>query len=279
MTGASAGASRPIRVLLIGHSSDSTTALQSSLSALRPDVEVSWRGAMQHAPESETPPDVVVVFQEHPEDNSPQQIRKLLNSSPLARWIVCYGPWCESDGRTRQLWPVACRVPRSMLLPRLCRELSVALGEAPPLPLTANRDECWESSFAAAPMSAGQQLGIAISSPDPAIAEWLEEALRTAGHRIESLSHETADVLLFDADPWTAQRAEALAKILRQHHALPIVALTGYPRAAQQQALREAGVMSVLLKLAPLSELHRTLEEATAVPREFRPNLHIVREP
>jgi CheY-like chemotaxis protein len=276
MTGTAA--TRPIRVLAIGESTASTPALQTDLSHVPDGTEVTWSTARDRVVQHGPPPDIIVVLQQHPEDNSPQQVRSLLNSFPLARLIVCCGPWCESDGRTRQLWPAACRVPESLLHLRMRRELAVVKGEASPLPLTADRDECWEHEIAAGPTPARPHLAVAISTPDPDIAGWLEAALATAGHHNITSSEMPADVVLFDADPWTAHRAEVLAHIAVEHPGLPIVALAGYPRAAQQQTLREAGVRSVVLKLSPLSELCHALQEATAARGEFRPSLHIVRD-
>ncbi len=60
---------------------------------------------------------------------------------PLARLVCCYGPWCASDGRTRDIWPLAVRVPVDAAAERIRRELEVLSGRRQPLPLTASRDE------------------------------------------------------------------------------------------------------------------------------------------
>jgi hypothetical protein len=280
MIGPAAVTDEVIGVLVIGElagSPDPMPALQADLSAL-PGIEVTHSAAPEHVLQHGPPPDIVVLLQQHPDEHSSQQVRTLLNTCPLSRLIVCYGPWCDSDGRTRQLWPAACRVPAGRLLPRLHRELAVVRGASPPLPLTANRDECWEGDFAADATSQGRRLRVAISTPDPAVAEWLDAALTISGHRLVGPSGDAGDVLLFDIDPWPVQRAEALASLSRSHRDLPIVALAGFPQTAGQQALRQVGVRSVAGKLAPLSELCRALEEATLAPSSVRPTLQIVRD-
>jgi hypothetical protein len=59
----------------------------------------------------------------------------------LARLICCYGPWCASDGRTRDVWPLSIRVPTALASRRIDLELEVLTGTRWPLPLTASRDE------------------------------------------------------------------------------------------------------------------------------------------
>lgn len=277
MTGAMTVAAGPIHVLVIGESPDSASPLQTSLAALQSDVEMTWSPALESIPDTGTSPDVIVLLQEHPDQASPQQVRDLLDAFPLSRLIVSYGPWCTSDGRTRRLWPDACRVPDTMLLLRLRHELAVVRGESLPLPLTADRDECWEQDFASPLVPAARSLTIAISTPDPAVAAWLSESLSAVGHRIASHADDRADVVLFDADPASAQRGAALAAILRTHCEQPIVALVGTPGAAASEELREQGVTSVTSKLTPLAELCRVLEEAADAPRLQHPVLQIIR--
>jgi hypothetical protein len=276
-------ANRPIRVCVIGTPSALTAHLPPALEALTPGIEVSWTAALSPTSTARLgsaslamSPHVLVVLQEHPEDASPAQVRALLNTFALARLIVCCSPWCDSAGRTRDLWPAACRVPADLLLYRLHRELACVRGILPPLPLTADRDECWEFDFAAAPTPGGRSLAVAVDSPDPAVAEWLCDALTAMDYRFVEPFDATADVLLYDADPWNAQRAASLAAIQRTHHGLPMVALAGYPRASVQRSLLEAGVSGVVAKLSVLSQLSRALEDATvAAPHSRRPDLHI----
>ena len=56
-------------------------------------------------------PDLVVVMQSWPDEFSARDVDHLFAFAPLARFVVCYGDWCESDGRNRAVWPLAVRIP------------------------------------------------------------------------------------------------------------------------------------------------------------------------
>src|SRR5258708_1025798 len=52
-------------------------------------------------------PELIVVFQSWSDQYSASEVDELLAFAPLARVVVCYGAWCESDGRNRQIWPMS----------------------------------------------------------------------------------------------------------------------------------------------------------------------------
>jgi hypothetical protein len=85
--------------------------------------------------------DLVVVCQHWPDEYTAAEVRSLLAAFPLARLVCCYGSWCSSDGRTRDVWPLAVRVPAEWAARRIDLELEVLAGTRWPLPLTASRDE------------------------------------------------------------------------------------------------------------------------------------------
>lgn len=90
------------------------------------------------------PPDLVIVCQSWPDEFSADEVSAALGRWPLALWICCYGAWCESDGRTRTIWPISVRVPVREAASRLnhvWKILTEQRGE--PLPLTASRDEAF----------------------------------------------------------------------------------------------------------------------------------------
>jgi hypothetical protein len=86
-------------------------------------------------------PDLVVVCQHWPDEYTDRDVRRLIGLFPLARVSCCYGPWCASDGRSRDIWPLSLRVPVELAPERIRRELDVLAGRRRPLPLTASRDE------------------------------------------------------------------------------------------------------------------------------------------
>jgi hypothetical protein len=86
-------------------------------------------------------PDLVVVCQHWPDEFTERDVRRLVGLYPLARVTCCYGPWCESDARSRDIWPLSVRAPVRYAADRIRRELEVIAGFGRPLPLTASRDE------------------------------------------------------------------------------------------------------------------------------------------
>ena len=100
---------------------------------------------MAHLPEEMIePPDLVIVCQSWPDEFSAEEVSAALGRWPLALWICCYGAWCDSDGRTRTIWPISVRVPvreAALRLNHVWQVLTEQRGE--PLPLTASRDEAF----------------------------------------------------------------------------------------------------------------------------------------
>ncbi len=100
-------------------------------------------------------PDLVVVCQSWPDEFSSVEVSACLGHWPLTQWVVCFGSWCESDGRTRDIWPIGLRVPARAAVSRLQRVWEIVRGGRPePLPVTASRDEAFE--FDAAHSSDGR---------------------------------------------------------------------------------------------------------------------------
>lgn len=90
-------------------------------------------------------PDFVVVCQSWPDEFLASQVSRFLGFWPLAQWVVCYGAWCDSDGRTRTTWPIGLRVPVALCERRLNHLWSIVLGQgSTPMPMTASRDEAFE---------------------------------------------------------------------------------------------------------------------------------------
>lgn len=200
-------------------------------------------------------PELVVVLQGWSEQFSTGEVHELMALCPLARIVCCFGPWCDSDGRTRSIWPLAMRVPAAAAVSRLEHELNV-LGAAAepviaPLPWTASRTEIFEYDFAAAPSRCDQK-NVSVISPD---RSWREMMERRAGSRSAQATCATEmhppDVVLFDADPWNEERADALVAVKRASPGCRLIALVGFPRPDLEAELRRSGADAVQLKVAP----------------------------
>ncbi|MBT5017669.1 hypothetical protein OAF42_01710 [Planctomicrobium sp.] len=89
----------------------------------------------------EDSPEFILVLQHWSDEYTQTQVDELLNRFPLSRVVCCYGPWCQSDQRTRQIWPAALRVPIHQIQERIELECKVLLGNVLPIERTAGLDE------------------------------------------------------------------------------------------------------------------------------------------
>lgn len=204
-------------------------------------------------------PDVVVVAQNAPDEFSSSEIQRLLGRFPLAKWYCFYGPWCDSDGRNRDLWPLAFRIPASSTSATLRRELA-NLASRKPLPWTASRSEIFEE-FASETLPGGlHSLRVSVSSPDRAWYDLWLCALRQAGCHILSADElARAQVLLWDADPWDEVRAGQLASLHRKMPHTKLLAALGYYRADIADELKDHGATAVVSKLSSICEILKAL--------------------
>jgi hypothetical protein len=136
----------PIRLLVVGVPDAATAELIERLGNSAEsgfalcDVEEFRRDASAGDVPS---PDVLVILQDWPDQYRAGDVLEIWTRWPLARVVVAYGPWCGSDGRTRDIWPLAWRVPRESLAERLAAAFAVVRGDRAPLPATADRDEAF----------------------------------------------------------------------------------------------------------------------------------------
>ncbi len=211
--------------------------------------------------------DLLLVHQQWPDQYSAADVDRLLRLTPLSRLICCYGSWCEADGRSRDIWPPAARVPLQRLSTRIRLELKVLRGELPPLPLTAGRDETFvfdadlpETISASFPCAS-------VISPDPAYREFLSNWLseRTGISDTNEAAH-SPKVTVWDADPWNGITAERLRAFRRTNPSLAILALTSDPQPCEA-AMRFCGADVVASKLCSLVDLGHRLGEAVSIHR------------
>jgi hypothetical protein len=212
---------------------------------------------------ADSPLDLVVVMQDWPDQWSEGDIGRLMRAFPLARLVCSYGPWCDSDGRNRDLWPSGSRVPRELTAARITRELQYLATQAGSiLPLTAGRDEVFE--YDCGETRVGPSVRIAIQSPDRAYREMLGRAVAGWECSVVALDSNPA-VVLWDADPWDADRRDCLKSFASAHPQVRIVSLMGFIRDDVVAEVQRAGAQAVSPKLAPLSQLADRVRELLAV--------------
>ena len=205
--------------------------------------------------------DLVVVCQNWPDEFSKADVQQLLSLFPLARWVCCFGVWCESDGRNRDLWPPAIRTPARNAEARIRRELAVLKDTHPALPLTASRDETYEFDCAVRfPKTTGFR--VRVNSPDFQFRRTLEEMLLAAGHHvIRQQNDQLPDIVLWDADPWSERLAIEIQDFHARHPDVAVLALMTFAHPEMIEAIKACGAVNVVPKLTPHVILLDELED------------------
>ena len=205
-------------------------------------------------------PDLIVIVQSWPDEFSPSEVASLFAFAPLARVVVAYGAWCESDGRNRHLWPLAVRVSLSGASARFEREWRLLNEQSglEPLPLSASREEVFAADHPPLAKTSSPQT-VLVVSPDSAYRRYLNELLASAGHAVCSADAPTPDsqptAILFDADPWDEARADQLRSFLQRHPTANTIALTGLPHPNHEATIIGLGATTVLPKLGDQSTI------------------------
>lgn len=230
-------------------------------------------------------PDLLVIVQTWSDEFHFSDFLTLPGMGPFCRVICGYGPWCISDGRSRQDFPMAIRVPLEELRPALRREWQLLRPAArhPIPPWTAGRDEVFANRYLGwdftpvDPLSAGKQKAplavrdeldapastsriARVHSADHALSHAWKDALQAAGFSIAT--HEdsrTCGIVIWDADVYNESVAEEWRDLLHKSPATRIIAMTGFlvPDLADQ--MRSAGAAHVASKLLPLEVLRAEL--------------------
>ena len=249
----------PLNLLIVGQTqrAEAKPLVEWLAAAMRPAVQQHFSDltrALAAASRTNTIPDLVVIVQSQPDEFSPTEIASLFAFAPLARVVVAYGAWCESDGRTRQTWPLATRVSLPNASARIEREwrLLNATPGIESLPLSSSREEVFAADHHMFDQTASPKTVLVIS-PDPAYRRFLNELLTAAGHtldagnRLEGSSTTTA--ILFDADPWEDSGPDQVRSLRRRHPSSNIIALMSASHPQHEAELIAAGVSSVKVKL------------------------------
>ncbi len=99
-----------------------------------------------------------------------------------------------------------------------------------------------------------------MSGCGPVLSGWLQDVLMADGHSIVEVGTPSADLLLWDADPWGAASRRELAELRAASRGAGVVALCGFPRPHQVRELHSAGVAAVVLKSSGNGALMECLE-------------------
>lgn len=254
----------PLNLLIVGQTqrAEAKPLVEWLAAAMRPAVQQHFSDltrALAAASRTNTIPDLVVIVQSQPDEFSPTEIASLFAFAPLARVVVAYGAWCESDGRTRQTWPLAARVSLPNAPARIEREwrLLNATPGIESLPLSSSREEVFAADHHMFEQATFEQTAspktVLVISPDPAYRRYLNELLTAAGHTLDmgnlSEGSSTTTAILFDADPWEDSGPDQVRSLRRQHPSSNIIALMSASHPQHEAELIAAGVSSIRPKL------------------------------
>lgn len=199
---------------------------------------------------SELDPTLIVCLQSWSDQYPSHEITALRRACPLARWIVVYGPWCDSDGRSRRVFEDAARIPVGEFPHRWELELNVTRGRTSSrraLPATAARDEIFlhstQHTRTDSPVTTSLPV-LAIVSPDRELRDMVSAIWQQSGGPITTIPTE-ASVILCDLDPWEGHLCAEL-----RVHTVPILGWAGWPETIPPAEWRAAGIQEVLHKLA-----------------------------
>ena len=275
-----------LRILLIGDSdAPEMRRVRESLKQLGPRAEIARAATVGEAAGRIISDDwfaeLIVVCQRWPDEFTAADVRQLLAAAPLARWVVCGGAWCESDGRNCDVWPLGVRVPARMAAARIGREVDVLEGTRPALPLTASRDETFEFDahlVRRAPLSEPPVLLPAIRlnggggerrecrtrtahviSPDGAWRRLVSDLLGTCGWRAGA-EPDAALVWIYDLDPWRAGLIETIRSVNAARPHLALIGAMGLIYPEDVEGLARAGMDCVVSKLGVCDELPTAIE-------------------
>ena len=211
-----------------------------------------------------TSPDMVIVFQSWPDEISASEVETHLGRWPLALWICCFGSWCESDGRTRAIWPIGIRVPARAAIARLNRLWAIVTGRLQePLPITASRDEAFEFDSTliadrAADVIDVKDVVVIVRSPDTALRLWLSDLANSLGaSHLDSntTAFAKSTIVLWDVDPDWAQAMTEIKEFITLHSGKRVIAVAGLPHPELESSLRAIGVEAVITKAYATSQL------------------------
>lgn len=213
--------------------------------------------------------DMTIVLQSWSDQFSKRNADRLIGQTLFRRLICCYGAWCESDGRNRDIWPDAHRVPLR-LVQRVIEWEVIRIGRGEPaVPPTSARDEIFAYRLGEpedwAPLPALVTMNSAIISPDAVLRRTVKMLLRDLGMKSLSLplirvngrqrikpketSRGPVHFVIHDLDPWGPLVEESLANARRMFPKAEILGMATMGDAGLTSEIVDEGIQSVIPKL------------------------------
>ena len=150
-----------------------------------PTIQKALEAGLGQQSESE----FTIVLQSSPEQFAQPDIELLLGRTIMSSIVCCYGPWCESAGRSAAHWPQAIRLPARIAASSIVRQLQkLARGHAPLSSLAAPeeafsfRTDTWPLKTTEHTTRSGfKQLAAAVISGDTALRKTIVQLCQSFG--------------------------------------------------------------------------------------------------
>lgn len=199
--------------------------------------------------------DLIVLAAAYPGQFSAEGVERLRRLSPLSRVVALSGSWCEGELRSGHPVPGAVRVYWHQWGPRIGRESArwlAGLRSSWGLPATATEEER-VLTMAEEPCPRRSGL-IAVCSGEPDVQEWICDACRRAGYAAVRLRPgdppltEQPSAAIFDGSDEPCRQIGDLRRFAAKVRPAPVIALLGFPRQEDRDALLAAGASALLSK-------------------------------
>ncbi|MEZ6124403.1 MAG: hypothetical protein R3C49_14690 [Planctomycetaceae bacterium] len=244
------------------------------------------RSAVEH-----DPADLTIVLQSWSDQYTQKDINLLIGHTLFRRLFCCYGPWCESDGRNRSLWPDAVRIPIRLSESVIEHELkAIRLGQDA-IPPTASGDEIFSHRISpvrdVALAERLDRMNGAVVGADRVFRRVLAQTLRSLGlrnaavplirlnnrddPRPQSTERGPIHFVFHDLDPWGP---DVQASLAASHHIFPDAVVVGVATmhdGGLATELADDGPLHIVPKLDPQHGLEWWLRNHIASQTGSRP--------
>lgn len=233
--------------------------------------------------------ELTIVLQSWPDQFSAAQVDGLIGATLFRRLLCCYGPWCESDGRNRGVWPDAHRVPLRIAARIVEWELLRLQRGQPAVPPTSARDEIFAYRLGEpedwAPLPGCLNQTALVVSPDRVLRQTVAALLREFGlhprntplfddyvdlaDTLEELSRDRVSLVLHDLDPWGGRVADSLDRVRDQFPEAEVLGIASMPDAGLQTEVADVDLPYIVPRLDLDDSLRWILHELSE-PRRLR---------
>ena len=199
------------------------------------------------------PADIVVVLQAFSDEYSAADAGQLIGRMLFRRVLCCYGPWCLSDGRTHEIWPVVARVSVASAWSALAQEVeNIRTGFDALLPMAAAEEVFAHRAIVGSDDDPAGYDPFLIASDDRTLRETIAEMLRHTSNQVFECGtsavqvrralkklntadtvHSSVSVML-DIDGQEDCERELLHVIRSEYPASHLIRLTSFPQAVPE---------------------------------------------